>query len=147
MLLLLDSCHVPIAIPANFAAARATSRVVGGALASNRVAIVRVVFSETAFSIVLASARGDMSQWTLLWTTNPILRIRTAGRRFLTKTTSEPSRQDTTVPPLVRRFKSRRRRSRKLPPLAMSAMQVSAAREVREGVLGRAVDRRYASDP
>lgn len=34
-----------------------------------------------------------MSQWTLLWATNLILRIRTAGRRFLTKTTSEPSRQ------------------------------------------------------
>jgi len=54
MLLLLDSCHVPIAIPANFAAARAIARVVGAALARNLVAIVRVVFSETAFSIVLA---------------------------------------------------------------------------------------------
>lgn len=35
------------------------------------------------------------------------------------------------------RFESRRRRSRKRPPLAMSAKQVSAAREVREGVFGR----------
>jgi hypothetical protein len=64
--------------PGNFAAARAIARVVGAALARNRAAIVRVVFGETAFSIVLASARGHMSQWTLLWTTNPILRIRTA---------------------------------------------------------------------
>lgn len=71
---------------ANFAAARAIARVGGVALARNRVAIVRGVFSETAFSIVLASARGHMSQCTLLWTTNPILRIRTAGRRFPTKT-------------------------------------------------------------
>lgn len=66
---------------ANFAAARAIARVGGVALARNRVAI-----GETAFSIALASARGHMSQCTLLWTTNPILRIRTARRRFLAKT-------------------------------------------------------------
>nr|CUT16633.1 hypothetical protein CDS [Bradyrhizobium sp.] len=45
MLLLLDSrCHVPIAIPADFAAARAIARIGGGVLARYRVAIVRGVF-------------------------------------------------------------------------------------------------------
>jgi hypothetical protein len=68
--------------------------------------------------------------------------------------TSFPDKDDfgafapvTTVPPLLRRYKSGRSRSRKLPSHAISAKQVSAVREVGEGVFGRTVDRRYASDP
>jgi len=96
----------PVAFPGQLQreAANVTHRVGGAALAGNRITIVAGVFSEPDF---LDRARlveeyqrhshrtflqGDsldglvhLSQWTLLWTTNTILWIRTAVRRFLTK--------------------------------------------------------------